>query len=124
MFDDHARYGAAVTSKADALRAFRDLKYRDAWLVEILSGYGRSLSLAGRTEEARPILEEALTLARGLQNARPSSRRSSCFRANVFITPAIATALCGWPAKRRRQYPVCRTDPSGFERARLCSLPH
>jgi tetratricopeptide (TPR) repeat protein len=69
VFDYQGRYGSAVSSKGDALKAFRELQQRDASLVEILGGYGGSLSLAGRTAEAKAPLEEALKLANELKNA-------------------------------------------------------
>ena len=45
IFDYQGRYGAAIKSKEEAIQTFRDLKQRDMWLGEILSGYGNSLSL-------------------------------------------------------------------------------
>jgi eukaryotic-like serine/threonine-protein kinase len=68
IFDYQGRYGAAVTSKSEALAAFRELKQRDMWLGEIMSGYGNSLSLSGRLADAAGVLDEATTLARELQN--------------------------------------------------------
>jgi eukaryotic-like serine/threonine-protein kinase len=68
IFDYQGRYGAAIKSKEDALKAFRDLKHRDMWLGEILGGYGNSLSLSGRIDDAAKSLEEAISLARELQN--------------------------------------------------------
>jgi hypothetical protein len=58
-----------VKSKGDALQAYRDLKQRDFWMGEILSGQGRSLALAGRLDDSAKGLNEALALARELQNA-------------------------------------------------------
>ena len=68
IFDYQGRYGAAVESKSEALQAFREIKQRDFWLGEILSGYGSSLALAGRSDEAAKPLEEAAALGRELQN--------------------------------------------------------
>jgi eukaryotic-like serine/threonine-protein kinase len=68
IFDYQGRYGAAVKSKGEALQTFRDLKLRDVWLGEILSGYGSSLSLAGRMNDAQSSLDEALAVANELQN--------------------------------------------------------
>jgi tetratricopeptide (TPR) repeat protein len=68
IFDYQGRYGAAVKSKDEALQAFRDLKQKDRWLGEILSGLGRSLALSGRMDAAGQRLEEAMTLARDLRN--------------------------------------------------------
>jgi serine/threonine protein kinase/tetratricopeptide (TPR) repeat protein len=69
IFDYQGRYGAAVKSKAEALQALRDLKERDAWLGEILSGYAHSLTLSGHIADAEPPLNEALTVGRELKNA-------------------------------------------------------
>ncbi|MFI5177107.1 MAG: tetratricopeptide repeat protein [Vicinamibacterales bacterium] len=68
VFDYQGRYGAAVKAKEDALQTLRELNQRDVWLGEALSGYGSSLSLAGRADDAVKPLEEALALARELQN--------------------------------------------------------
>jgi eukaryotic-like serine/threonine-protein kinase len=70
IFDDQGRYGAAVKSKQEALTAFRDLKQKDMWLGEILSGVGKSLSLSGRMDEAAKHLDESMGVARDLQNPR------------------------------------------------------
>jgi eukaryotic-like serine/threonine-protein kinase len=68
IFDQQGRYGAAVKSKGDALKAYRETQQRDFWLGEILSGYGNSLALAGRMDDAVASLDEAATLGRELQN--------------------------------------------------------
>jgi serine/threonine protein kinase/tetratricopeptide (TPR) repeat protein len=67
VFDYQGRYGAAIKSKAEALQVFRELKLRDQWLAEILSGYGHSLSVSGRLDDAVAPLNEAMTLAKELQ---------------------------------------------------------
>jgi eukaryotic-like serine/threonine-protein kinase len=63
IFDDQGRYGAALKSKEDALKTFRELDDRSRWMAEILSGYGVSLGEVGRWEDARKNLDEALKLA-------------------------------------------------------------
>jgi serine/threonine protein kinase/tetratricopeptide (TPR) repeat protein len=68
IFDNQGRYGAAIKSKDEALTAFRELKQRDFWLGEILSGYGNSLALSGRFEDADKLLDEAMTVGKELQN--------------------------------------------------------
>lgn len=68
LFDYQGRFGAAVASKEEALKSFRNLKDRTFWLAEILGGYAESLTLAGRGEESKPSLEEALSLSRELKN--------------------------------------------------------
>ena len=81
VFDYQARYGAAIKSKETALLAFRELKQRGMWLGEILGGYGDSLSLSGRMDDATKILDEAMTVARGLKN-QSLIARASLFASN------------------------------------------
>jgi len=69
IFDYQGRYGAAAKSKGEALQVFRDLKQRDIWLGEILSGSGYSLALSGRADAASKILDEALALTRELKSS-------------------------------------------------------
>jgi eukaryotic-like serine/threonine-protein kinase len=68
LFDFQGRFGAAVHSKEEALKTFRDLKDRTFWMSEILGGYGQALILAGRMDDAKSPLDEALNLARELKN--------------------------------------------------------
>ena len=71
IFDYQGRYGSAVKSKGEALQAFRDLKQRDVWLGEILSGYGNSLNLSGRTGDAQAPLDEALEAGERIEEREP-----------------------------------------------------
>ena len=68
LLDDQGRYGAAIDSKQDALKAFQVLKDRTYWMAEIFGGYAQALIFAGRGEEAMSYLDEALNLSRGLKN--------------------------------------------------------
>ena len=68
LFEYQGRFGAAVHSKEEALKTFRDLKDRTFWMAEILGGYGQALILAGRMDEAKGPLDEALSLSRELKN--------------------------------------------------------
>jgi tetratricopeptide (TPR) repeat protein len=68
MFDYQGRFGAAINSKRDALKTFQDLKDRSATMTEVEGGYGKSLVLAGRGEEAKGPLDDALSLAREQKN--------------------------------------------------------
>ncbi len=68
LFDYQGRFGAAINSKQEALKTFRDLKDRTFWMAEILGGYAEALTLAGRGQESQAYLEEALTLSRELKN--------------------------------------------------------
>jgi eukaryotic-like serine/threonine-protein kinase len=68
LFVYQGRFGAAVNSKQDALKTFRELKDKTYWMAELLGGYGQALILAGRAAEAKPFLDEALSLSRELKN--------------------------------------------------------
>jgi tetratricopeptide (TPR) repeat protein/predicted Ser/Thr protein kinase len=68
LFDFQGRFGAAVNSKQEALKTFRDLRDKSLWMAEILGGYGEALILAGRGDEAKSSLDEALSLSRELKN--------------------------------------------------------
>ncbi len=68
LFDYQGRYGAAINSKQVALKTFRDLKDKTLQMAEMLGGYGESLILAGRGDEAKGSLDEALSLSRELKN--------------------------------------------------------
>jgi eukaryotic-like serine/threonine-protein kinase len=68
IFEYQGRYGAALKSKEEALKTFRELNDRSFWMGEILSGYGNSLSEVGRYDEAQKNLTEAMSLAKELQN--------------------------------------------------------
>ena len=68
MFDYQGRYGAAINSKEGALKTFQELKAKTTEAVEITGGYGESLVLAGRGDEAKTYLNDALNLANELKN--------------------------------------------------------
>jgi serine/threonine protein kinase/tetratricopeptide (TPR) repeat protein len=68
LFEYQGRFGAAIHSKEEALKTFRDLKDRTFWMAEILGGYGQSLILGGRMDDAKAPLDEALTLSHELNN--------------------------------------------------------
>jgi eukaryotic-like serine/threonine-protein kinase len=68
LFGYQGRYGAALSSQQDALKAMRDLQENGFWLVEILTNYGSALAQIGRSEEARKNLDEALNGARAIKN--------------------------------------------------------
>jgi len=67
-FGYQGRYGAALEAKVEALTIFRDLGEGGFWLGEILRGYGQSLAEVGRFDEAQEVLNEALDVARDLEN--------------------------------------------------------
>jgi eukaryotic-like serine/threonine-protein kinase len=68
MFDQQGRFGAAVNSKHDALKSLQDLKDKSPTLTEIEGGYGQSLVLAGRADEAKGPVADALSLAHDQKN--------------------------------------------------------
>ncbi len=68
LFDYQGRFGAAVNAKQDAIKTLRELKDRSFWMAEVLGSYGESLILAGRGDEAKAPLDEALNLSRELKN--------------------------------------------------------
>jgi tetratricopeptide (TPR) repeat protein len=68
VLDYQGRFGAAITSKQEALKTFQDLKDKTYWMAEILGGYAQALILAGRGEEAKSYLDDALSLSRELKN--------------------------------------------------------
>jgi len=68
LFDYQGRFGAGLNSKQDALKTFRDLKDRTYWMAEMLGGFAESLILAGRGDEVKGELDEALALSRELKN--------------------------------------------------------
>ena len=73
LFDYQGRFGAAVDAKQDALKTFRDLKDKTSWMAEILGSYGESLILAGRGDEAKGPLDEALSLSHATEERWPGS---------------------------------------------------
>ena len=68
LFDQQGRFGAAVSAKQDALKILRDLKDGSTWMPEVLGSYANSLVLAGRGDEAKAPLDEALSLSRQLHD--------------------------------------------------------
>jgi len=67
LFDYQGRFGAALNSKQDALKTFRDIKDRTSWMAKMLDGSAEALTLAGRGDEAKSYLDEALSLSRELK---------------------------------------------------------
>ncbi len=68
LFDYQGRFGAAIKSKQEALATFREIKDRTSWMAELLGGTAEALILAGRGDEAKGDLDEALSLSRELKN--------------------------------------------------------
>jgi eukaryotic-like serine/threonine-protein kinase len=68
IFDYQGRFGAAINSMQEALKTFRDIKDGTPWMARVLGGYGEALILAGRGDEAKGSLGEALNLSQELKN--------------------------------------------------------
>ena len=68
LYGHQGRYGAALKSEEEAVKAFRELQERSPAMADMLSGYGGALAEAGRWEEGQKILGEALSLARELKS--------------------------------------------------------
>ena len=68
LFDYQGRFGAAIKSKEEALKSFRDIKDKTFWMAKMLGGSGEALILAGRGDEAKSDLDEALDLSRELKS--------------------------------------------------------
>ena len=68
IFQYQGRYGAALKSEEDALKNWRATNEQGAWLPEIQGGFGSSLTLLGRWDEAQKNLDQALSLARELKS--------------------------------------------------------
>jgi tetratricopeptide (TPR) repeat protein len=68
LFEMQGRPGAALDAEQDAINNIREMQKQDANRADIESSYGSALTLVGRNEEAQKSLQEALNLARSLQN--------------------------------------------------------
>lgn len=68
LFLYQGRFGAAINSEQEALKTFRDIQDKTSWMAQVLGGYGEALILAGRGDEAKNNLDEALSLSRELKN--------------------------------------------------------
>jgi len=68
LFGYQGRYGAALSSEQEALKAMRDLQQTGFWLIEVQTNYGRALAQIGRSDDARKNLDEALNNAKALKN--------------------------------------------------------
>ncbi len=63
LFATQGRYDAALKAQKEALDTFQQLNDRSYLMVWALASYGDTLSAAGREEEGRKFLEQALQLA-------------------------------------------------------------
>ncbi len=67
LFEYQGRFGAAINSKQEALKTLRDIKDRTSWMAKMLGGSAEALILAGRADEAKSDLDEALSLSHELK---------------------------------------------------------
>jgi tetratricopeptide (TPR) repeat protein/tRNA A-37 threonylcarbamoyl transferase component Bud32 len=68
LFDYQGRFGAAINSEQEALKTFSDIKDRTSWMAKMQAGFAESLILAGRGDEAKSHLDEAISLSRELKS--------------------------------------------------------
>ncbi len=68
LFAYQGRFGAAVKSEEEALKTFRSIQDKTAWMAQVLGGTAETLILAGRGDEAKSYLDEALSLSRELKS--------------------------------------------------------
>ncbi len=63
LFATQGQYGRALKSYEDAIKGFQATNDRTSLMVAALAGYGRVLSMVGRTEEGQQKLQQATNLA-------------------------------------------------------------
>ena len=68
LFAYQGRFGAAINSEQEALKTFRGIQDKTAWMAQILGGAAETLILAGRADEAKSSLDEAISLSRELKS--------------------------------------------------------
>jgi eukaryotic-like serine/threonine-protein kinase len=68
MFALQGRFGAAVISMQSAFNTFEQLKEKTTDKADVTGGYGEALVLAGRGDEAKSYLNDALNLSRELKS--------------------------------------------------------
>ena len=68
IFDYQGRFGAAVKSEDEALKTFRGLNEKSTWMPSIIDASAEALILAGRSDEARSDVDEAVKLSHELKN--------------------------------------------------------
>jgi eukaryotic-like serine/threonine-protein kinase len=68
IFKYQGRYDAAASSDEEAVKAYRDIGERSSAMADALNGYGQTLALLGRSDDADKALQEASTLARDIKD--------------------------------------------------------
>jgi len=84
LFDYQGRFGAAVKSRQEALKTFREIKDHSSWMAKVLSGSAEALILAGRGDEAKSNLDEAMNLSRELKSDS-STAETSGVQGNAYF---------------------------------------
>jgi eukaryotic-like serine/threonine-protein kinase len=84
LFDYQGRFGAAVKSRQEALKTFRAIKDHTSWMAKVLSGSAEALILAGRGDEAKSDLDEAMNLSRELKSDS-SAAETSGVQGNAYF---------------------------------------
>jgi eukaryotic-like serine/threonine-protein kinase len=92
LLEAQGKFGAALEAKEGALKSFRELEERSAAFGDILIGYGTSLSLVGRFDEADKILAEGLALSRELHNENMVAQTLNAQGDNAFFRGDLKTA--------------------------------
>ena len=68
VFQSQGRYGAAVNAMQDAVNGYRALGDKSDDMAELLLDLAEAQAQAGRGSESEALLQEAQTIAHGLQN--------------------------------------------------------
>jgi len=68
LFAAQGRYGQALKAQQDAVNIYRQLNDRSYLMVSALAAYGDTLSAVGREDEGKKNIDEALKLAREVNN--------------------------------------------------------
>ncbi len=84
LFTYQGRFSAAINSEKEALKTFRDIQDKTYWTAQVLGGAADALILAGRGDEAKSYLDEALGLSRELK-ADSMVARTLGFQGDAFF---------------------------------------
>lgn len=92
VFGYQGRYGAALSSKEEALKLYAELGEKGFWMVDIQGGYGNALGQVGRKEEGQKSLQEALTLALEPKNEDQVSSTLGFWGDNAYYAGDLSSA--------------------------------
>ena len=68
LFGYQGRYGAALSSEEDAVKALQERKEQGFFMTEVLNAYGKAQAQIGKGEDAGKTFDQALALARESKN--------------------------------------------------------